>query len=79
MRNLIAEKSKLKIPLFVVYRHPSDFPDHFVARLWELNQPTGVYELAETLKELQAKLPVEGMLWIKRQPSDDPVILGTWV
>ena len=79
MFDLVKERAKLKLPLFVIYDHPSDHPQRFVARLWDLNRPTEVHETAETLEELHAKLPLDGMVWVDRYVHDDPTIVGTWV
>ena len=79
MPDWIEEKQKTKLPLIVIYDHPSDFPNHYVARLWNWNQPTNVYDTADTIEELQVKLPLDGMVWIDRHPLEDRAILGTWV
>ncbi len=67
-----------KLPLITVYRHPEDYPEQFVARVWDLNRPTNLIALADTLEELREAIP-EGMYNIGRQPQDDPCIVEVWI
>ena len=74
-----SEKRKCKrLALIVIYDHPADFPNEVVARLWDSEQPTEIYEKANSVDELYAKLPLAGMSWIERFLDDDPAILGVW-
>ena len=77
--NWAEEKQRCKIPIIVMYERPGDYPNRYVARLWDIDRPTTLFETAETLEELELLLPLEGMVWIERHANDDPVILGTWV
>jgi hypothetical protein len=70
------------LALWTVYDHPSDFPDRFIARL-SLISRTGVVATqktvsAATLEELRDRLP-PGLCRLDRDPSDDPVIVETWL
>jgi len=53
------EKSakQARIPLICVYDHPTDYPDKFIARLWDCSTPTNIIATADTLDELRAKIP----------------------
>lgn len=69
--------------LFVVYDHPRDFPDEFVAR--EFVSTAGavlrakqLHARASTLDDLRSMLP-PGLLNIGRQPNDDPAIKEVWL
>ena len=74
-----SEKRKCKrLPLIVIYDHPADFPNEVVARLWDSERPTEIYEKANSVDDLYAKLPLKGMIRLERLPSDDPVIFETW-
>lgn len=67
-----------KLPVIVIYCRPSDYPEHFVARVWDLNQPTPLIMLSKSLEGLRRKLPVQ-MIPVHRHKSDDPVIVETWI
>lgn len=64
----------------MVYDHPTDYPDHYVARLWDAltNVGTASVLTAPTLDELRLRLPPELDL-LPRQPGDDPCIVETWI
>jgi hypothetical protein len=68
------------LTIWTVYEHPSDFPDHFVARPFYvgpgLDRGNQVL-LAETLDELRALLPA-GLICMARSENDDPVIVEVW-
>jgi hypothetical protein len=69
---------RLQMPMIVVYERPTDYPNSYIARLFDLAQPTEVYMQADTLAEIRAGLPLH-MVMIERQPQDDPHILEIWV
>jgi hypothetical protein len=70
------------LALWTVYDHPSDFPDRFVARLSLISRTgtvvTNETVSAATLEELRDRLP-PGLHRLDRDPSDDPVIVETWL
>ena len=77
-----APDDSARLPMWAVYDHPSDHPDHYVARRWlTLPQPVPTHELrkATTLDELQQRFSSEGLAKLARMPSDDPKILETWL
>lgn len=72
------------LSMWVVYDHPSDFPDWWVARRWDIvtgvNEPvnSGVVFTARTLSGLRDLLP-EGLYRMDRNPQDDPAIVEVWL
>ncbi|MDR1630064.1 MAG: hypothetical protein LBS36_07630 [Oscillospiraceae bacterium] len=67
-----------KVPLICIYKHPKDYPDKYVARLWDRNIPTQIMATSETLEGIREKIP-EGMVRLNRDATDDPVIVETWI
>ena len=65
---------------WVIYDHPSDFPDVFVARKWSLrsNAPTQDVITSTSLEDLRSQLP-SGLIKFLRAPSDDPCIVECWL
>ena len=74
------EKSmkQARIPLICVYDHPTDYPDKFIARLWDCNVPTHIMATADTLEELREKIP-NTMVRMDRHPQDDPCVVEVWI
>lgn len=72
--------SDLKLPMIVIYEKPSDFPNHFVARIWEatIPAPTDVAMVESTLDAIHAGIPGR-FIRMDRTPGDDPNILETWI
>lgn len=75
-----------QLPMWVVYRNPSDYPGKFVARLhrWDgASQqyvPTGEAMIRDSLGEINEVLRDQLHLhWLPRYAADDPVIVGTWL
>lgn len=48
--------SGLKVPFVAVYGHPDDFPDKYVARIYELDKATDTIMVKETLEEITADI-----------------------
>ena len=70
---------------FAIYFNPSDFPGKYVLRRWAITEgspfpvpdktPMGA---AFSIEELRAKVP-PGLVCLRRDPTDDPVIVEVWV
>jgi hypothetical protein len=66
-------------PLYVIYRFPSDYPEHFVVRCWYGPVPDQEpFCLAPTLEAARAALP-PGLAHLARDPNDDPAIAEVWI
>lgn len=66
------------VAIFCIYDHPTDYPDHFVVRLWDGEEPTNTIVLANTLEEARAAIP-QGLARFSRTEGDDPKIVETWI
>lgn len=85
MGNVVALPARLTaaLPLFVVYRSPSDFPGKYVVRQWDVvrggtapnREPRCV---VDTLDQARTSIP-SGLVNIGRQPGDDACIEEVWV
>lgn len=68
--------------MWIVYDHPSDFPDQYVVRRWEvwpgLTKPTDEAFAAEDLGVVRAAIPPDAERITGRDPHD-PCILETWL
>lgn len=70
--------------MWVVYDHPSDFPDVFIARRWDPTNagfmPTERTITGTTLEEVRASInKTPGLCLIPREPLDDPKIVEVWL
>lgn len=70
--------------IWTLYDHPTDFPDCYVAR--RFSGMTGIasdqtitgQSPGEVLLKIEAVDP-NACQFIPRSPSDDPVIMGSWI
>jgi hypothetical protein len=75
---------KQLLHIWTVYERPSDFPDEFVARLYLVGDGGTNYGATSTvlrapdLDGIRAKLP-RGLWRVERSPTDDPVIVESWL
>lgn len=81
------------IPVYVVYDHPKDYPDHIVVRrqwVWawfwlgtERRTPAIGHDVEvhrmPSLGVAHAWLRSLGLHRLERQDEDDPVIVETWI
>ncbi|MDR3554756.1 MAG: hypothetical protein P4L55_08370 [Syntrophobacteraceae bacterium] len=84
MKPVQSEILRLKgLPLWVVYDHPADHPDHYIARKFLITnfavEPTTRCAQSRRLQVLQTALQRKGLTRLARDISDDPVILETWL
>jgi len=67
-----------RLPLICVYNNPSDYPGKYVARVWDVDRPTNLVAIADSLEEIREAKPPEMMI-MDRMQNDDPVIVETWI
>ncbi len=73
------------MPIFTVYDHPRDFPEHFVVRMHVIypgEGKSGATLCAWTFGEfewLRKALEEHGLVQTERHPDDDVAILEIWL
>lgn len=77
--NMTAILSKAEFPMIAIYKHPADFPDKYVARLWDLDKPTALFFAADTYEELMKEIPTRIMQKIPRWPDDAQAVMEVWM
>jgi hypothetical protein len=69
--------------MWVVYDHPADFPNTFVARRFLISAagsvPCDDVIVSPDLDGIRMVLAAEGLTMLGRDPGDDPVIMETWL
>jgi hypothetical protein len=65
--------------IWVIYDHPKDVPDFYVARRWENDRPTGEAYFDRDIEALRSLFRKLGFVCLKRAENDDPVIMETWL
>lgn len=74
------DTSNLKVPVIVVYEHPSDYPQYYVARVFDTDKPTDTIMLKDRLSEIQDDIKENtDMIFFLRGAADDPCIVGVWM
>jgi hypothetical protein len=74
----------MNLSMWTLYRRTLDLPQHeIVARRWEIDRdgpwPTNEWQPFETLDAARREMMAKGLTCITRSPSDDPVIVETWL
>lgn len=71
--------------MFVIYRHPRDYPDKYVVRRWWIGRTPGKpqpdtdrFFVADTLEGVRAHIP-PNFFRIERDPNDEPQIVECWI
>lgn len=76
----MSERLRSYPPIWVIYDHPADFPNHFVVRVtWGLFK-SPFAQLAPDLEGAR-RLAIDGgaSFCLGRDPGDDPVIAECWI
>lgn len=74
------DMSGLKMPFIAVYDHPVDFPDHYVARIFDINRPTDTIIIKNSLADIQKDIRENtAMLFMLRGAEDVKSLVGVWV
>jgi len=72
------------LAMWAVYDHPSDYPDKFVARRFDVDasgpKPSASVIIMDDLDKLRDVLAFElHLTCLTRNEGDDPVIVETWL
>jgi hypothetical protein len=74
--------SLLTLPMWVIYDHPSDYPEGFLARLWETlpgPTPTTCVATSAEAEALRVELQAAGFVKCERSADDEPQIMEIWL
>lgn len=64
---------------WVIYDHPADFPDVFVARLFDGEDPTVEIMVCPDLETIRDELHRRGFIPFARVDEDPPAVVETWL
>ena len=83
-RNRIVPKSQMimqnsRLPIWVIYDRPDDYPNHYVVRKFYGNMPTDELYGGRDLEELRTMLTKSKLIRFPRDATDDPRIVETWM
>jgi len=73
------------LSIWTVYDHPSDAPDCFIARRWEVrpghHEPIRTEDVlrSQTLEPLRRHFREHGLTCLPRQTGDDVNIMESWL
>lgn len=75
--------SEAILSTWTIYDSPTDYPDQFVVRRWDVPEGGGGPVPGEavavsSLEEARASIP-DGRFNLHRAPGDDPTIVETWL
>jgi hypothetical protein len=70
--------SGLKMPIISVFFDTIDIPKKYVARLFDLDKPTDIVVIKDTLEELRSIIPSE-LTRIERHQNDHPTVVEIWL
>ncbi len=67
-----------RMPIYVIFKDPIDYPGKYVARVFDINQPTPFCTVRDTYEEIIATIP-DFLVKFQRAPEDDRHIVETWM
>ena len=69
---------KERLTIWVIYKHPLDYPDKFVARKFILDKPTFEIVIGNTVDEVRIGIP-KGLTRFLPDKKDDRTIVEIWI
>ena len=76
--------SEMTWPMITIYENPSDYPDLFVARIFDITAgfvfPTNTFITRKSLEDVRMDIMAAGFITrLEREACDDPAIKETWM
>lgn len=70
--------SNIVMPIITVCYNTTDYPSKYTARLFNLDKPTNIITIADTLDEIRNKIPYT-LNRLMRDTNDDVVIVESYI
>jgi hypothetical protein len=67
-----------QVPIITVYKQPKDYPENYVARLFNLQQPTEYVMVKDSLEAIREGIP-NRFFRLGRFENDDPNIVEIYL
>lgn len=72
--------ASLRSPVIEVHESPSDYPGKYMARIFDVDVPTDIVMVKDTLAELQNDIRQHtDMIFFTRGMEDVESLIGAWV
>ena len=69
----------LFMPVIAVYEHPDDFPDKYVARVFDVDRPTDTVVVKDSLLDIQRDIGENTCrIFVPRGAEDVRSLVGGW-
>ena len=73
-----------ELPIYVIYDHPKDYPEHYVVRRQVIRGGQIIPDanpmlVTEDLEKIRQGMKRLGLTRLVRRTDDDPVIVETWL
>lgn len=70
----------LALPMIAVHKNPDDYPEYCVARIFDMQIPTHVVMVKESLQEIMEDIEEHtDMVFLNREVDDVLSLVGVWV
>lgn len=70
----------LVLPMIAVYKNPDDYPEYCMARIFDMQIPTHVVMVKESLQEIMEDIEEHtDMVFLNREVDDVLSLVGVWV
>lgn len=72
--------SGMNFPYIAVYEHPEDFPEKYVARVWDMDKPTDTIIVKDELREIEEDIRENtNLTFLPRGMEDVISLVGVWM
>lgn len=74
------DMDELRFPVIAVHEDPNDYPGKYVARIFDMDRPTTLVIVKESLAELQRDIRSNtNMFFFPREDKDVESLVGAWI
>lgn len=70
----------MKMPIITIYEKPIDYPDGYIARVFELEKPTNTLILKSSIEECRTDIKAAGFkICVPRNKDDVLSVVESWI
>lgn len=74
-----ADMGDLRMLVIGIYKNPDDYPDKYVARIFDGGQASNTVVLSDSLEELMKDIDQTEIFFVERGKEDVPALVGAYM
>lgn len=73
------DMSEMTYPLITIFFNPKDMPNKYIARLFDMQSPTNIVVIGDSIDDIRKTIPKDRFILIPRKDNDHESVVEVWM